>query len=158
MPDGSAEGGGARGGGGVVPDGEGRDREGGAVGDEGEGEGGGRGGGEFVREEEEGGERDHEAEAHLRRAAGVRRRRGGAAQDGGAQDHLGAHQGQQPPGLSHTPTSSFPFSGVNFCFALRELLGRRYYCTTVHSYGCNLYDSIESLFVALWVVLLLIML
>lgn len=108
MPDGSAEGGGARGVGGVVPDGEGRDREGGAVGDEGEGEGGGRGGGgggggEVVREEEEGGERDHEAEAHLRRAAGVRRRRGGAAQDGGAQDHLGAHQGQQPPGLSHTP-------------------------------------------------------
>ncbi|KAB8117589.1 hypothetical protein EE612_059783 [Oryza sativa] len=61
--------------------------------------------------------------------------------------------------VCHTPpTSSFPFSGVNFCFALRELLGRRYYCTTVHSYGCNLYDSIESLFVALWVVLLLIML
>lgn len=48
--------------------------------------------------EEEGGERDHEAEADLAGAAGVRRGRGGAAQDGSAQDHLGSHQGQQPPG------------------------------------------------------------
>lgn len=68
---------------------------------EGQGEGGGDGAGE-----EEAGERDHQAQAYLARAAGVRRRRRGAAADRGHQARLGAHQGQQPPGSIPTPSLS----------------------------------------------------
>jgi len=99
---------------------------GGVGADEGEGGGGGgagggdgRGGRERGEEgggggEEEAGEWDHQAEAHLSGAAGVRRRRAGAAPDRGHQAGLGAHQGQQPPGSIPAPSLSM-FSSPSMC-------------------------------------------